>query len=349
MSEATTLQGYDEFIAQLQALREHNETVVFDYEDPRGNKEARSHIYKLRQTKAAVEKRRKRLKEEHLAAGRAIDESAKQIIGEVQGMIEVHEEPLKAIEAREAERVAKLQARLEAIPMEGPREASSADLEALLAKVGAVELDESWQEFLEDAALRKDAAQRSLHGELEAARKREAEAAELARLRAEQEAQRQREAEEAREREEARRLAEAAEKARQEAEAKAKAEADAALAEAQRREQAAVERAKADVEKARQRLENERREAEARELKLKLAAEQAEKARLQEKAREQAAREAEAAEAERRRADEAHRARVLGEVAAALLQAAPALGEDGAAEVAKLLANGYIPHTTVRF
>ena len=67
---------YDEFRGQLSELRDANAKTVFDYEDPKGNKDARSHVYKLRQTKSAVEMARKEEKAESLAYGRRVDEQA---------------------------------------------------------------------------------------------------------------------------------------------------------------------------------------------------------------------------------------------------------------------------------
>lgn len=53
------ISAYDPFRAQLAELKTNNEKAVFNYEDPAGNKEARSHIYKLRKTKSAVDRVRK--------------------------------------------------------------------------------------------------------------------------------------------------------------------------------------------------------------------------------------------------------------------------------------------------
>jgi len=47
--------AYDPFRAQLKELERWNSQAVFDYEDEKGNKEARSHVYKLRKTKSAAD------------------------------------------------------------------------------------------------------------------------------------------------------------------------------------------------------------------------------------------------------------------------------------------------------
>ena len=56
--------AFSEFRSQLATLKHDNSKAVFNYADPKGNKEARSHIYKLRQTKSAVDKVRKEQKQE---------------------------------------------------------------------------------------------------------------------------------------------------------------------------------------------------------------------------------------------------------------------------------------------
>ena len=100
-SEDQPLAAYSEFRAQLSKLREENASLIFDYHDPKGNKEARSHIHKLRRTKGAVESVRKEEKAASLAYGRRVDAEAKAIIGEIEDMIEVHERQIKEIEEAE--------------------------------------------------------------------------------------------------------------------------------------------------------------------------------------------------------------------------------------------------------
>lgn len=95
---------FADFKKQLEDAKVLNEQTVFDYEDNKGNKDARSHIYKLRQTVSAVDKVRKAEKAESLEYGRAIDSTAKEISEELRSMISVHETPIKAIEDREKQR-----------------------------------------------------------------------------------------------------------------------------------------------------------------------------------------------------------------------------------------------------
>src|SRR3954454_6832415 len=80
---------YNPFRAELAEFKAQNATLIFDYESPKGNKEARSHVYKLRQSKAAVEKARKEEKAASLEYGRKVDAEAKTIMEEIEAMIAV--------------------------------------------------------------------------------------------------------------------------------------------------------------------------------------------------------------------------------------------------------------------
>ena len=103
---------YNEFRSQLAELKNTNAKMVFDYETAKGVREARSYIYKLRQTKAAVDKARVHEKAVSLEYGRRVDAEAKEIIAEIETMMEVHEAPLLEIERREKVRVEGLNNRL---------------------------------------------------------------------------------------------------------------------------------------------------------------------------------------------------------------------------------------------
>ncbi len=151
------LQEYDPFVAQLAELEHYNATVVFDYETPAGNREARSHVYKLRQTKAAVEGVRKQLKAESLERGRRIDGEAKQIRERIEAMIEGHVEQLDAVEAREQARRDEIQARFDELTALGISESESSELlpsamlKAQLEKLRAYTIDGKFAERMAEA------------------------------------------------------------------------------------------------------------------------------------------------------------------------------------------------------
>jgi colicin import membrane protein len=95
---------YSEFQAQLAELRELNDSLVFNYEDPAHNKEARSHVRKLRSVKSAIEDRRKTAKADALEYGRKLDGLANEYKGQIDAMIEVHMKPITEIDERETRR-----------------------------------------------------------------------------------------------------------------------------------------------------------------------------------------------------------------------------------------------------
>lgn len=216
--------AYNEFRSQLAQLKAHNAAVVFDYEDKKGNQEARSHVHQLRRTKGAVEATRKEQKSYFLEMGRKVDGEAKEITAELDAMIEVHDKPLKEIEQREKDRVAQLQRDIDEIEGGGARAAAewqTLDLEVMRDRLAEIEAEpiteERWQEFVALAEQKKTTAIQLLKGAIAQREKYDADQAELERLRKETAEREQRERDE--------RIArEAEEKARRELEEQARRE-----------------------------------------------------------------------------------------------------------------------------
>jgi len=99
---------FDPLDAQIAEAKEKNANLVFDYEDKKGNKEARSWIAHLRKLKAPVNEMHKTGKAEALKYCKAWDEGKNKRIAAIEDMIEVHYAPIRAIEEREeAKRKAK--------------------------------------------------------------------------------------------------------------------------------------------------------------------------------------------------------------------------------------------------
>lgn len=292
-AKTTQVAAYQPFYSELAKLEQDNAALVFNYETPKGNKEARSHVFSLRKTKGALEKVRKEAKAESLRIGRAVDSEAAAIEARIEAMITVHQIKLDEIETREKERTAALQSRYEEISKNLGAFTATDDIRTEIARVEAIEVGADWQEMMAMATTTKAAVLEKLAGSLQDAIKRDEEAAELARLRAEAEVRAQAERDAA--------IAKAAaEKAQREAEEKAAAEAAKAAkaladaqAEAKRKEEAAALAVK-QAQEAAQRAEE---AAKRREMEAKLAAEEAERRRV-----------AEAAEAERRRVEAAQKA-----------------------------------------
>jgi hypothetical protein len=287
--DAKNLKVFDPFEAELAELEEQNDKLKFDYRSPKGNREARSHIHNLRKSKAAVERTRKDAKDEALKYGKAVDARAKGIVGRLEDMIKVHKEPLDRLEQEEEARVAghkekieELKRTINAFPDE-----SSKRLRDRLKFLTDFTIDESWDEFEEQAMEIATQGLETLKQRLLAAEKAEAEAAELEALRkekaerdrkdAEEKAAREaaekaeREAKERKEREDriAKEAAEYAEKAARAAQKKAEREAE----EAKKRAKEAEQRAKDKAEReAREKAEAEEAARQKREADKKLRA-----------------------------------------------------------------------------
>lgn len=121
---------FNEVAATVAECRAENEKLVFNYAEPAGEKDAKSHIAKLRKVKTKISDVHKEAKAEALAFCKDLDGKKRELIGEVEGMIAVHKDPLDAIEAEkqaiikaekkrleeeEAKRLAELEAREAAI------------------------------------------------------------------------------------------------------------------------------------------------------------------------------------------------------------------------------------------
>ncbi|PUA19617.1 hypothetical protein [Glaciimonas sp. PCH181] len=254
----TAVAEYEPFYSQLAELEKKNTTLVFNYEDKKGNKEARSHINTLRLTKGALERTRKEAKSESLRIGRAVDSEAGEIGIRIEAMIAVHQVPLDAIEKREEARIGALKEKIAHLGIVH-HDKNSSEYRFHIETLESVVIDDKWQEFIAEAAQVKDASI-AKHRELLAARiKSDTEAAELEKLRKESAARAQKDRDDA--------LIKAAEdRARSEAEA---------LAEAQQKKAA---KAIADAEA---RSKQEREDGERRELSLKLEMETANRRRVE--------------------------------------------------------------------
>lgn len=329
--------AYTEINEMLDKAAIESGNKVFVYEDPTGNKNARSHVYGLRKIKAAIEKKRKELKASALEFGRGVDGAAKELTARVEEMIEVHEVPLLAIENRERERVAALEARLAELTRykDASPDATPCAIKNLLDDCEAIAIDPSWQEFMQPAQLTKDESLAYLNEILAKAEKREAEAAELERLRKEEEARKQAEREEAIRKE-------AAEKAKKAAEEKAAREKAEAERQAQVEREASAKR-EADAKAAQAAAEQARKEAEAR------AERAAQEERERIEAEQKAAAKREADLKAKREANGKHRAKVISEATHALFQRDKE--EEGLTpeNIIEAIVAGDIPHVTINF
>ena len=188
MSEAKIQDPFDEVSQRAAELAASDEGVTFDYEEQ--NAEARSYLFHARKVKAEVERTRKAAKDEVLQRGRAIDSRAKEVSSLVIAVIDRHEEPLKAIEEREAERVRQIEEDLEILKNMGtamddfvvrPLDTLRRQLELL---EGQNITADGYMEFHEEAVALRDVGLSVLRQAIELEEKKAAEQEELQRLRA---------------------------------------------------------------------------------------------------------------------------------------------------------------------
>lgn len=317
---------YRPFAAQLKELQAQNASLVFDYTNEKGNKEARSHIYKLRRTKTAVDEARKKEKEESLKRGRLIDGEAKDIISQIEAMIEVHQKPLDEIERKEQDRIGRMQAIVDSlidVCQLNWLTFSIDEITKRLHEVEAVVVDAAFAEFMAPATTAKDKAVAVLKAALDAAQKRDAEAAELDRLRAEIRERAQKEREE--------RIALlAAEKAKAEAEQRGK-EMQEAAANRERELMAQAEQAKRAAIELQERAFKAVKETEER-----IKRETEEKAK------------AEAAEQAKRDADREHKSKCNREARDALIVEL-GIGVHVAELIVSAIVRGAVPRVSIRY
>ena len=140
----------DPFDRQLQEFRRRYDGVVYDLDDPKQNKQARSDRHTIGKVVAELDRRHKAVKEPLLEATRLLDGRRKNIkdgLLAIQGSVK---RQIDAHEAIERDRIAALNARVESIrdlscSAPGIEPASNLWVKRL-AEVESIELDDSWQE-----------------------------------------------------------------------------------------------------------------------------------------------------------------------------------------------------------
>ncbi|MEQ9887639.1 hypothetical protein ABRP55_13930 [Pectobacterium zantedeschiae] len=291
--------GLDQFLAQIrEAVNE-----VPDLSTKKGRDRVASLAASVSRSKTAVEKPGRdylrRLKE----AVKPAEAELKRFVDACDTLRDEVREPLTEFEDAEKARIAALNGRLEALRGSGVvldafgKLLSTEEITDRLSVAKETAIDDSWQELTAEAGVAKDAVIVKLEAALVEAQKRDAEAAELERLRKEQAeaAQRQREERIRRDAEEsARRQAEAEAQARIDEANRLANEQRLALEESERRRVAAEQKAEQD----RINAENEKQAAIDAERLRKQQAEQARQAEVKRLADEEAAR---AANVEHRR------------------------------------------------
>lgn len=268
----STANGLDPWLQQVRAKVDEFKKVLPDLKTKKGRDSYASMAHQIAKSKNALEAVGKEISAKQKEIPKLIDAERKRVWDTLEQWQKEVRKPLDDWQAAEDARVAKHNAAVYQIEeMAKFNEApSSSEVARLIDDLEAIALDDTWEEFLSEAAQVKDqtlAKLRSLHGERA---QYEADQAELAQRRAEAEAQAQldRDAEIARV---------AAEQARIEAEQRAQAERDAAA----RREQELLEQATAAQLATEQAARDAEAAAERQRLQLELQAEQARTAAAQ--------------------------------------------------------------------
>ncbi len=333
--ERVFIEGQD-IDSTIAKIREEAKSLPVDMTVRKNREEVASFAYKVARSKTAVDKVGAALSAKYKAIPKKIDANRRVYKEAFERLQEEVRQPLTEWELAEKERKMAHESKIDWLNNwdDQLEHAPSEIIKQRMAEVEAVELGESWQEYEAEAARAKDKALAGLRELLASTEQREAEQAELERLRQEAAEREQKEREE--------RIArEAAEKARQEqAEALAKAQAEKELAE--QRRIAAEKQAEADRIAAEQRAERERAEAEKKAAEQAEAAAQAERDRI---AAEQAKAEAEKAA---READREHQGNI-NRAAMEAIQQAGSLTDEQARAVIVAIIKGEVPNVTINY
>uniref|UniRef100_A0A6M3MC60 Uncharacterized protein n=1 Tax=viral metagenome TaxID=1070528 RepID=A0A6M3MC60_9ZZZZ len=335
----------------LEAVKVEVGAHVPDLSTRKGREHIASLAAKVSKSKSAVEKPGreylKRLKEQP----KVVEAELKEFVDAMDKLRDETRQPLTEWQAAEDARVDRHNdgiAQLKNTDTEGK---SAALIGAMTQDLDAMQIGEDWEEFEEEAHRAKASSLNILREALAKQEKAEAEQAELIRLRQESEARAQKDREEQIARE-------AADKARIEAEQKAQREREAEERRV-RDEQAAAERRENDLKL--QTAESERRAAQAERDKIeaqhnaererdaakKRAEDAAEKARLDEVARQNAAADEILRQTKAREADLAHKAKVMGAAKDALI--GMNITEELARAIVLKIARREIPNVTINF
>lgn len=314
--------GLDEVTAKIKAMAAD---LPADMSKKKNRDEVASFAYRIAKLKSAVEKEGAALSKEFKELPKKIDATRKQYKDALEALQHEVRQPVTDWEDAEKERVTTLERKLDWLNNWNDQleRAPSEIIKQRMAEVEAVELGEHWQEYETEAGRAKDAALTGLRDLLATTEKREAEQAELERLRKEAEEREQKDRE-------ARIAQEAAEKAKQEqAEALAKAQAEKELAEQRRiAAEKQAEQDRADAER-----------------KAKEAAERAAAQERQRIADEQAKADAERAA---READHEHKA-TINRAALAAIQSAGQLTDEQAKAVIVAIIKGQVPAVSIQY
>lgn len=363
--------GLDPWLDQVRAKVDEFKKVLPDLKTRKGRDAYASMAHSIAKSKTALEAVGKEISAKQKEIPKLIDAERKRVWDTLEAWQKEVRKPLDDWQAAEDARVDKHNDAIQQIKdlVIFDQSPTAGHVATIIADLELLEIGDSWEEFLAEAAQVKDQTLiklRTLHTERA---RYEAEQAELIRLRAEAEAQAQRDRD-------AQIAREAEERTRREAEQRAQAERDAAT----RREQELLDQAAAAQRAAEQAARDAEVEAERQRLQLQLQAEQAERAaaqaeanriaaeqraeqervaaeqrqaeaveqaRLAEVARQQAEANEAARQQREREADQAHKVKIMGAAKEALMSMN--ITEELAKAIVLKIARREVPNITIHF
>lgn len=137
-------------------IAEQAKSVVFNLENPKEQKELKSLVYKIRQSKTAFDNFGKELKEQYTVVTKKIDEDRKFFRDSSDQLISELLEPLVKIEMAENKRVQDIQDRISKINAYVLLSFSgSAQIQEYIDELKSLEIDESFQEYQSQAKIAK--------------------------------------------------------------------------------------------------------------------------------------------------------------------------------------------------
>lgn len=343
-------QGLDPYLAKI---REEIDGFIPDITTKKGRDAIASIAHKVARSKTTLDNIGKELVAELKDVPKKIDAERKRMRDLLDAWKDEVRKPLDDWQAAEDARIDKLQKGIDWFNLRATENADldSTELKASISEVERIVVGEKWEEFEAEAHRAKAKAIESLNAALVKREAYEAEQAELAKLRADAEAQaqRDREAQIAREAEErAKAEAERAAQAEREAVARREQEAKAAAEkrelelrlQAEQAERQAAQ-AKADQLAAEQKAEQDRIAAEQRQ------AAAVEQARLDELARQQAEADEIIRQQQEREADTKHKSKVMAAAKVELIKTG--ITEEQAKKIVLAICKGLIPNVAISF
>ena len=176
----TDLVIYKDYRTQVKEFKKTNDELVFDYESKKGNKDARSHIAKMKKVKTAVEKKRIAAAKEYREQ---CNDQSDEIQSEIDKMIAVHQKPLDEFAKREETRIAAIKKKIDDI-FQRDAGTTSEEIQTELDYVNSIDLnDDFWEEFLGEAITAVADRVQFLHERMEKQVQYEEDQAELKRFR----------------------------------------------------------------------------------------------------------------------------------------------------------------------